>query len=673
MKYRTEIDGLRAIAVLFVILYHLGLITVGAGFAGVDVFFVISGYLIGGLILSECATNSFRFRNFFARRARRIFPALFTVILVSFAAGWVIMLPKDYQYFMGGGATAVLSLSNIWFASRIDYFTPDAEKDPLIHTWSLGVEEQFYLVVPLLLVVGWKFFQRYLLHTLIILTISSFLLAVWMSINHPQMSFYMLPSRAWELLIGVIIALREKDLRELATSFQSAIISNFSLVLLISALLLIPRGVDWPGAYTLIPVLTTAILLVYAGQTSIAKKVLSLSPLRMIGLTSYSAYLIHQPIIGFMSYLEIAPRTISAKLAVLVITFLLAYLCWSLIETPVRQQRIPKFVGRSLLTISAVGILALAIVGDKTDGIPNRFTGQLGDMLAVETTFGPNYKRCLNVRDNVPQLDFNATCVLGPDKPQSVAVWGDSHGAAVIDAIADQLAQSEVATRTYLLSSCLPVPGLLNHGQKRAARCPEFNERVLEHIVEDDTLEVVVLIATWDNYFMSEDFPNMFGSIGGDSFYSYPTDGSPNMPELARKQSIEDAVSELTRRLIEANKRVVIVQSNPRPNINIPRYFAQKVKNGEAFPKEYGYDRKYFEAQVELSYSLMRDAISKYSDQQVEIVYPDTVLCDNDFCKVIIDSEIMFSDTNHLSVYGAQKVAIPIVETVADMLSKPNP
>ena len=210
MKYRTEIDGLRAIAVLFVILYHLGLITVGAGFAGVDVFFVISGYLIGGLILSECATNSFRFRNFFARRARRIFPALFTVILVSFAAGWVIMLPKDYQYFMGGGATAVLSLSNIWFASRIDYFTPDAEKDLLIHTWSLGVEELPHLVVPLLLVVGWKFFQRYLLHTLIILTISSFLLAVWMSINHPQMSFYMLPSRAWELLIGVIIALREK-------------------------------------------------------------------------------------------------------------------------------------------------------------------------------------------------------------------------------------------------------------------------------------------------------------------------------------------------------------------------------------------------------------------------------------------------------------------------------
>jgi peptidoglycan/LPS O-acetylase OafA/YrhL len=668
MQYRTEIDGLRAIAVLSVIFYHLGLVTIGAGFAGVDVFFVISGYLIGGLILKECATGDFRFRNFFARRARRIFPALFAVILITFAVGWMIMLPKDYQYFLGGGATAVLSLSNIWFASRIDYFNPQAEQDPLIHTWSLGVEEQFYLVVPILIVLGWKFFRSYLLLTLIVLTVASFILAVWMSDKHPQLSFYMLPSRAWELLVGVIIALRERHLRNLVSDLQAAIIGNLSLVVLISALLLLPKGLDWPGAFTLVPVLATAGVLSYGSQVSIAKRMLSSQPLRMIGLMSYSAYLIHQPFIGFMSYLDMAPRTLLVKLVLLLSTFVLAYLSWRLIETPFRQQGIHKYVGRGLLAAAAIGIVGLAIFGDKTDGIPKRFSGQIADILAVENTFGPNNKRCLNVREDVPQLDLDATCVLGPDKPQSVAIWGDSHGAAIIDEIADQLAKDDVATRTYLLSSCLPVPGLLNHGQKRAARCAEFNQRVLAHITADDTLEVIVLVATWDNYFMSEDQPNMLGAIGDDSFYSYPTTGSPYMAEDERQKALRDAVTLLLEQLVAKGKSVVLVQSNPRPNINIPRLLARKVNNGEDYPKEYGYDRRYFESQVELSYSIMQEAASKHP-QQVSLVYPEAVLCDTEVCKVIIDNEIMFSDDNHLSVYGSKKVAIPIVELVSQMLS----
>jgi peptidoglycan/LPS O-acetylase OafA/YrhL len=668
MQYRTEIDGLRAIAVLSVIFYHLGLVTIGAGFAGVDVFFVISGYLIGGLILKECATGDFRFRNFFARRARRIFPALFAVILITFAVGWMIMLPKDYQYFLGGGATAVLSLSNIWFASRIDYFNPQAEQDPLIHTWSLGVEEQFYLVVPILIVLGWKFFRSYLLLTLIVLTVASFILAVWMSDKHPQLSFYMLPSRAWELLVGVIIALRERHLRNLVSDLQAAIIGNLSLVVLISALLLLPKGLDWPGAFTLVPVLATAGVLSYGSQVSIAKRMLSSQPLRMIGLMSYSAYLIHQPFIGFMSYLDMAPRTLLVKLVLLLSTFVLAYLSWRLIETPFRQQGIHKYVGRGLLAAAAIGIVGLAIFGDKTDGIPKRFSGQIADILAVENTFGPNNKRCLNVREDVPQLDLDATCVLGPDKPQSVAIWGDSHGAAIIDEIADQLAKDDVATRTYLLSSCLPVPGLLNHGQKRAARCAEFNQRVLAHITADDTLEVIVLVATWDNYFMSEDQPNMLGAIGDDSFYSYPTTGSPYMAEDERQKALRDAVTLLLEQLVAKGKSVVLVQSNPRPNINIPRLLARKVNNGEDYPKEYGYDRRYFESQVELSYSIMQEAASKHP-QQVSLVYPEAVLCDTEVCKVIIDNEIMFSDDNHLSVYGSKKVAIPIVESVSQMLS----
>jgi len=467
----------------------------------------------------------------------------------------------------------------------------------------------------------------------------------------------------------VIIALCDRQLRNLASDLQAAIISNLSLLILISAFLLLPKGVDWPGTYTLVPVLATAGVLSYGSQASIAKRVLSSQPLRMIGLISYSAYLIHQPFIGFMSYIDKAPRTLQLKLILLLSTFILAYLSWRLIETPFRQQRIPKYLGRGLLSVAAIGIVGLAIVGDKTDGIPKRFSGQTGDILAVENTFGANNKRCLNVRENVPQLDLDATCVLGPDKPPSVAIWGDSHGAAIIDAVADHLAKDDVATRTYLLSSCLPVPGLLNQGQKRAARCGEFNERVLAHIKAADSLEVVVLVATWDNYFMSQDHPNMLGAVGDDSFYSYPATGSPYMAEDERQKSVSDAVSLLLEQFLATGKSVVIVQSNPRPNINIPRLFARKVNNGQDFPTEYGYDRKFFESQVELSYSIIQEAASKHP-QQVRLVYPEAVLCDSDICKVIMDNEIMFSDDNHLSIYGSAKVAIPIVGSVSQMLSE---
>ncbi len=581
------------------------------------------------------------------------------------------MLPTDYRYFLGGAASALLSLSNVWFAARIDYFTPQAANDPLIHTWTLGVEEQFYALVPLLIVAVWRFREQALFSVLLALTLSSFALALWLNQAFPQLSFYLLPSRAWELLVGVLIALKEKDLRSGIGSRDHQLISNISLVVLVAGLVAIPKDAAWPGAYSLIPVLATATLLAFGIGQSVAGSLLSLAPVRSVGLVSYSAYLIHQPILGFLAYAEMPPLSFGAKTLVLAATFILAYVSWRFVETPFRHRQIPRVLGRGLLTASALSIVAIAIGGHISSGYPERVPQEISAILAVENTFGPNNKRCLRSRDDIPSMNLDESCVLGPDVPQSVALWGDSHGAAMLDALAGDLAAEGLSTKAYLLSSCLPIPGLLNAGQKRTEQCAAFNSQVLEAILVNRELKVVVLVATWDNYFLSEDTPDMFGRRGDDGFFSYPIDAaSANIPEGIRREGVRDAVHKLLETLVLAEKKVVVVQSNPRPGIAIPRYAARQVWNGQSFPSDLAYDRSIFESQSDFSRGTFMDVLRTLNTDDLISVEPEDVLCDPTQCYAIKNGDILFSDDNHLSVAGAHLVSPIIAEAVFERLEK---
>lgn len=665
MTYRPEIDGLRAVAVLFVILYHLGLMTVGVGFAGVDVFFVISGYLIGGLILQEKEAGTFRFKEFYARRARRILPALFVVILVTIVVGSLMMLPRDFRYFLGGAFTAVLSLSNIWFAARIDYFTPEAAQDPLVHTWTLGVEEQFYLFVPLIIVVAWRFFRPHLFHVLLGLTLASFVFALYLSRTAPQLSYYLLPTRAWELFAGVLIVMKERELHGFVAARVQPVIANLALPVLVVGIVAIPKGVDWPGGYTLVPVVATGLLLAFGNSPSIARNFLSLPPMRAIGLVSYSAYLVHQPILGFLAYADMTPNSAASKIMILLVTFALAYVSWRWVETPFRRQTLSKSVGRNLLIGAALAIFGIAVAGNVTKGFPSRMPSEVEDVLAVQHTFGPNNKRCLLHRGQVADLDLKDACVLGPDDGASVAIWGDSHGAAILDALADDLAEQGLSSKAYLLSSCLPIPGLLNHGQKRTEQCASFNDQVLADILRDDNIETVVLVATWDNYFLSNTWPNMLGWRGEDGFFSYPIGGSAAMPEEARQQALLEATLSLVTTLTENGKSVVVALSAPRPDIVIPRHFARLIKNGQDVPEYFVYERTYFEEQSAFSRQLFETVAKNFEADRVTLAYPEDVLCDADGCAVVKDHALLFSDGNHLSVVGAKLVS-PTVATAVE-------
>lgn len=660
MTYRREIDGLRAIAVMGVILHHAGVGAMASGYAGVDVFFVISGYLIGGQILSDLASGRFSFRDFYARRARRILPALFAMIAATCAVGAFILLPYDYRYLFGAATAAMLSLSNFWFLDRIDYFNPQAAQDPLIHTWSLGVEEQFYLFIPLLFWGLWRWFRPRLGVLVAILSAASLLFCLRLVQTAPEAAFYLLPTRAWELLAGVLVAMtRSQACQRIAGPGQAAL-SLLGLVLLGAGVAALPAGAPWPGLWTLVPVAGTALVLTFGAVPSPARWLLTLPPMRFLGLVSYSAYLWHQPILSFLGYTGRAPQTAGGQALALLGTLALAALSWRFIEQPFRRRQIPARASRALLAGSVAAILALGIGAHVTRGYPGRLPPRVAAVLDLATALPPNYKRCLRGRSDVEGMDLSASCVLGAEVAPDIALWGDSHAAAIADALANAIAPQGRALQAFLLASCQPVPGLINATQHMAERCPEFNAKVRDHLIERDEIRTVVLFATWDNYVLHGDFPDMSGVTGEDTFFSYPVGGTPGMDDRARLEAIGRALRDLVARLHAAGKRVVLVQSLPRPQTDVPRLLALRLWDGEPLPPSLGYDLAHFRAQTDVGRALFARVAAELPDGALTLVEPMPAFCDSRQCSVVREGEVLFFDGNHPSAAGAARL-VPLI------------
>ena len=657
MTYRTEIDGLRAISVLGVIFYHAGFSSISGGFAGVDVFFVISGYLIGGQILKELAAGQFSYRSFYGRRARRILPALFVVTLVSALLGYFILLPQDYRYFFGAAFTSLLSVSNFWFMDQIDYFNPQAALDPLVHTWSLGVEEQFYLFAPILLGVTWFRFRRLLVFLVAFLMLASFGLTLALSSSAPMFTFYMLPTRAWELFAGILVAIAFGKPWWVVCKKWHGQLSMLGLLVLLIGIVFKPSGVAWPGFWTIIPVIGTLLVLLFGQANSIARTVLSLAAMRALGVISYSAYLWHQPILSFLEYQHNMPASLIGRLAVVFLVFGVAALSWRFIEQPFRTGRLTRVWGWGVMFVMAVMIVAMSISGHVTKGFPSRIPQEIRTFLDTVQTTGAYNKRCILSRRDVETTDFGDSCIIGSANPPSVALWGDSHAAAIADAMSDELQYQGRSAKTFMLSSCLPIPELINHSQNRQSQCPAFNARVQSYILANDSIKYVVLFATWDSYILRRGYPDMLGFVPDDDFYAYPEDGDPNMHNVDRLISIQSAFQDLVSSLMAAGKTVILVHSLPRPNIDIPRFFARQAWMGGAIPENSGYPITYAKNQFAESRQILVAFDGESVTGSFITVDPVETFCDEMQCFVIKDGSVLFLDGNHPSLEGAKLLA----------------
>lgn len=485
-NYRPEIDGLRAIAVLAVVLFHTGLGFSG-GYIGVDVFFVISGFLITGLILRAQQEGSFELRDFWLRRIRRLFPAMAVMQIGVLLVGLAIMLPMQLQKLGESSLAQLLLHSNFYFANELDYFAGPAELKPLLHTWSLAVEEQFYLLLPLLLIGLRRFSRSTVVACLWSFTIVSFALNVWGIGNYPTHTFFLLPFRAWELLLGGLLACAAPVAENLRRDNWLGGIGLFGIGV---GTLAFDSQTEFPGIAALLPCVSTLLVLHGAkNRNTVIHRILSARVLVGVGLISYSLYLVHWPILAFAN-LHFGMLSIGHRIGAVVLSLLLGYVSWRFVETPFRSRQIlgspRRLVGAAVAC--SVLLVTTAVICDKARGLPERWDPAVRSLFAdarVDTRFARRSVK--DVRNGaLPRLGSTGTA-------PAVLVWGDSHATA-LGQLCDSLA-TEVGITGYLASrgGVAPLVATWRSGHEEAA---DWNDEVLR-FVEQKRIRDVILISRW--------------------------------------------------------------------------------------------------------------------------------------------------------------------------------
>jgi peptidoglycan/LPS O-acetylase OafA/YrhL len=357
LKYRAEIDGLRALAVVPVILFHAGFELFSGGFVGVDVFFVISGYLITTILIEDIENKRFSIVNFYERRARRILPALFFVMLVCLPFAWMWMLPSQMKDFSQSLVAVSLFASNILFWRESGYFAAAAEEKPLLHTWSLAVEEQYYVLFPIFLILAWRFGKNRVFWMIVVMAAISLLLSEWGWRNKATANFYLAPTRAWELFSGSIAAFVVQKYGVQKNNLLSLV----GLVAIIFSIFFYDEATPFPSIYALVPVLGVVLLVLYANKETIAAKLLSTKGFVGIGLISYSAYLWHQPLFAFARIRSLEYPSLLLFSLLSLTSLVLAYFSWRYVEKPFRDK---NAISRTqIFSISLVLITSFSAAG----------------------------------------------------------------------------------------------------------------------------------------------------------------------------------------------------------------------------------------------------------------------------------------------------------------------
>ena len=633
MKYRPEVDGLRAIAVLAVILFHARLGPFPGGFLGVDVFFVISGYLITRIITPEVDGGSFSLRTFYVRRVRRILPMLYLVTLLCLPVALYLLISEDLTDLAKSAIAAVLIVPNFYFWDTADYFARAADFKPLIHTWSLGVEEQFYLLFPaLLLLLAAR--ARVAVLTLIIAV--SITLSIAYQPHDADAVFYLLPFRAWELAAGALAALL--DARIVAWLGRGALREAGGILglLLIIAAIFTPPEMLPPIVPQLATIAGAVLALLLWRQGTATARIMGSAPLAGIGLISYSAYLWHQPILAFARSVTGLELGTAAKILAVLLTLGLSYLSWRFIEVPFRdKQSVPA---RRLLAIllpwwTAIILGALVIL--QVAGSPDAMMSALQRQVFLTASESPERNGChIKQGRYVPPGD---ACVFNSG-PAAMAVLGNSHGVELAYALGKVLAPEGVAQFTY--SSCPPL-----FGQKEPKRreCARWTADVMDYILHDAGIGTVVIA-----YSMT----SLADGIAED-------DQNEPARRADRRKALFDSVDALT----TAGKKVVVVLQAPRLPRHVQYYIREIASPADADFMASVATADWTAKLAALKSELLAAAAAKSG--QLFIVDPAEIFCPGSQCAAVLHGQALFFDEHHMSVAGAGLVAGEIARRLA--------
>ncbi|KRR19520.1 hypothetical protein CQ14_16990 [Bradyrhizobium lablabi] len=507
-RYRADIDGLRAIAVIPVLLYHVGVPGFSGGFVGVDIFFVISGYLICGMIGADIRNGSFSLANFYKRRILRILPALFVMFLVTSVLAAIYCLPVELVDYARSLASAVASVSNVYFAQTAGYFDAPAETKPLLHTWSLGVEEQFYFIAPLLMLLVHRFLPKRVGLLFAVIAAVSLSGALVMSVRNPAFAFYLTPFRAWELALGALLSVEFLPVPESVFWRNASGASGLALLLGVitfgssSVPLLAMTGVAAIGA--------TLVIASSEHAASAVGRLLSLRPIVFVGLISYSLYLWHWPLTVFQrtDAIFFTERSASARLSLIALSVGIAYLSWKLIETPFRNlakgtSRAAIFGVTSATMASTVGLCGLVIL---LSGVPFRFPKrivEIGSFLAYDSSVAFRTGRCF-LSTSRQQLDTETCLKSDPVRPNYLLV-GDSHAAHLWSGLS--LAMPDINIMQATASLCRPASTAGSRHDTPV--CRSLMEFVFGDFLVHTKIDGVLLAASWKD----EDLPFLSATL----------------------------------------------------------------------------------------------------------------------------------------------------------------
>ena len=483
--YRADIDGLRAVSILLVVGYHAQSWLLPGGFIGVDVFFVISGFLITRIILTEVDDGTFALAKFYARRIRRIFPALVVVLAASYLIGWVILLPDEFSLLGESIAAGVAFVSNLFLLRQASYFAPDAADNPLLHLWSLGIEEQFYIFWPLILLTIFGTKRRRFWMTAIAAV--SFGVSLLIFLGYKEWSFYSPASRAWELLVGGIIAERSIGQGGIA-SFRSPradnLLATIGILAVVGATIGLDRNSLFPGLYALLPVLGAALIIL--SPNSPVNRILLSNPVAvLLGKISYPLYLWHWPLLVYLQIVRNGVPNVAEIWATVIVAVVLSWLTFQFVEKPIRQKR-------NAVALASFGLIAVGIVGIVTyaaSGFAFRFPREIREVAQLSPKQNAGFRDTCFLE--APGAHFGPDCVEAGDKPL-LFLWGDSTAAALYPGL--KKAETTIPFRLARFSSpaCAPV---LEVGSNR---CNEANDIALGFLKSSDP-QIVLLHAMWDD------------------------------------------------------------------------------------------------------------------------------------------------------------------------------
>lgn len=660
--YRPEIDGLRALAVIPVILFHAGIEAFQGGFIGVDVFFVISGYLITGIILRDLRANRFTLTHFYERRARRILPALLTVSVICIPAAWLWMMPEQLEAFAASLISVQAFASNFYFWKTSGYFASASETLPLLHTWSLAVEEQYYLAFPFLMLLLWRRNSR-LVAAIVIGALLSFVLAQWggnfslrgASLIKPQpewtaipnWAFYFPIARAWELFAGALTAIYMADLdasRQVSKARTEAM-AALGLGLILVPIFYFNAATPFPGASALVPVAGTLLIVRYGARSALIARSLRTPAMVGIGLISYSLYLWHQPLFAFTRIVNNEPLSAAQTVVLIALAVVPAFLTWKYVEQPIRRgvwmsrwQFVAAILALTVLC-AGFGLVCLAQAG-----FPQRWT--LPAEVAASFGGSEQYRKCFDVPD-AHETNSAAICRLGAEagRPEFM-VNGDSHMLALLPAFEAAAKEKRIAGEFAGMSACPPFLGIHSlRADWQTYNCNRLNQWVFEH-VKSQGIKKIFLVSRWTYY--------TDGGYDGSNF-SFIGESQEERGDKARSREV--FASGLVRTVAQYRSigvKVFLIDQIPQQRVEpqMAYYRAYQADDPLAVLKKMEITREAHQqlmAYVHRNFALV--------EAQATIIRLDGLLCRDGRCAIGEPGESYYRDNSHLSGTGALHVA----------------